>query len=173
MAGIPTSTLPDSRRDRCCYSCGSTEHLARNCTQGKGESRGRQGGSQSVSQPARTKVVQANKPRPPVVAVQDNPLDVLLSGSESDDGDVKRISVGSHSQSVVIKIEGLPVKGLVDTGSDIMGANSSDTLLRLRGYGRSSSTLLTNRLTPTTTSSFTSMEVWTSRCHLGYGHSCI
>ena len=67
-------------------------------------------------------MVQSNNPRPPVSAVQDDPLDVLLSGSESDDGDVKRISVedqGSHSQSVVVEIEGVPVKGLVDTGSDM------------------------------------------------------
>ena len=113
----------DSRRPRRCYTCGSAEHLAKQCPQGKGESQGRRDGT-GTGHIARTNVVQADRVEPvPSPLELGDPRDCLLSsGSESDGGDVKRIEVsdqGSHSQSVVVEIEGVPVRGVVDTGSDI------------------------------------------------------
>lgn len=50
-------------------------------------------------------------------------MDYLLSsGSESDGGEVRRVRVddtGSCPQSVIVEIEGVPARDLVDTGSDI------------------------------------------------------
>ena len=117
----PSNTSPEGRMGKRCYTCGSLEHLARNCPRGKGESRGRHGG-QDRNPPARTNVVHVDDSGSPVVTAYDDPRDYLFSSGSEEEGGVRRVQVsdgGSHSQSVVLEIENVPVEGLVDTGSDI------------------------------------------------------
>ena len=110
------------RGGRRCYTCGSVDHLARNCPRGKGESLGRYNG-QDRNLPARTNVVQPGHSGPSVATTSSNPQDCLFSSESDEERDVGRIQVndgGSCPQSVVIEIEGVPVRGLIQMGSDIM-----------------------------------------------------
>ena len=65
----------------------------------------------------------------------------------------------------MVGIEGVPVKGLVDTGSDIT-IIGGQLFKRVVITARLQTSLLTNHLAPTTTSRSTSMDVWISRSHL-------
>ena len=119
----PKSTLPEVPRTRRCYTCNSTLHLARDCPQGRKESTGGRD-NREKQRPPRTNMVQAGTTAPlHKPAVHDGILGCLFSSeSESDSGEVKRVQVndkGSQSQSAVIEIEGVPARGVVDTGSDI------------------------------------------------------
>ena len=93
----------------------STPQPQEACPQPKSESTGRH---DPPDRRARTNVVHASG-NPTVVAIPgDNPLDSLFSDSGSEDGEVRRVQVsdaGSKSQCVVVEIEGVPAKGIIDT----------------------------------------------------------
>ena len=79
----------------------------------KGESRGRRNVA-SGSQPARTNMVQACHPTLVSSAVLEDCL--ISSGSESEGGGSRWTT---EEPTTVVEIAGVPVRGLVDTGSDI------------------------------------------------------
>ena len=105
-----------SRGSRECYTCGSTEHLASDCSENRGESVGRPIAQHRSSGP-RTKVV--------TTEAEENPLDLLYS-SKSDDQSARMISVqdkGGRPKYAHVTIEGAPSLGIIDTGSDITSSS--------------------------------------------------
>jgi len=103
------------RGSRECYTCGSTEHLAKDCRQRGGESAGRH--AQRGSNGSGTKTVTTQ----PLTQEEENPLDLLYS-SDSDDQSARMISVqdkGSRPKYARVTVEGESCLGIIDTGSDI------------------------------------------------------
>ena len=119
----PTSSrnfTPASSRLRKCYTCGSTEHLARDCKSHKGESI--ESASPSGRPPnVRTKMVTS------VMADCNDPLQYMFS-SDSDGSEVSTVRVedkGSKPQKALVDVQGVPAEGVIDSGADItiMGAD--------------------------------------------------
>ena len=112
---IPQPPSPNNSRlsystPRKCYMCGSTKHLARKCPQGKQES------MVSGSSPQGNVGKKANMVR----SVPD-PMDFLQS-SDSEDGNVCVVRVqdkGSKPRTVTVDVQGVPAKGIIDSGADI------------------------------------------------------
>ena len=105
---------------RKCYECGSSEHLSWNCnkTKHKKESPGRpRKPGEKGSSGANMKMVKAS----------DDPVSYLHSSSESEEEGIRLVRVkdrGSRPRTVTVELQGVPVKGVVDSGADItiMGA---------------------------------------------------
>ena len=92
-----------------CYICDKSGHLARDCKAGKSESRGR-------SVPS-TKQVRANQGAG-TSSGGPNPMDFLFSdSSDSDDCELRVVRVndgGSQPKCVRLRIQGVPVVGILD-----------------------------------------------------------
>ena len=110
---------------RKCYTCGSTKHLQKDCKVQSSESKGR------IQKPSHARQVTAS--------CNDDPMSYLRSDSDEDEG-VKRVTVedtGSYPRYVNVLVEGVMLRGVVDTGSDltIMGKEAFKkvaTVARLR-----------------------------------------
>ena len=104
------------RGSRDCYTCGSTEHLAKDYRQRGGESAGRL--AQHGSNGSGTKNVTT---QPLSQEMEENPWDRLYS-SDSDDQSARMISVqdkGSCPKYARVTVEEESCLGITDTGSDI------------------------------------------------------
>ena len=105
---------PTVKEPRRCYNCDSVGHLARDCKV-KTESSGQQ--HRSRNRQVRFKEQEQSE------QVQPSPTSYLLSDSDSAEEDtVKAVRVkhaGSGSRCVKVDVQGVPVYGLIDTGSDI------------------------------------------------------
>ena len=105
-----TTVTNDKTKNKRCWNCDRTGHVAKECRVPKRESTGR-----SDNQ-TKTKMVQSKR--------DDNPLDYLLpDSSDSEDvSEVKQIRLvdqGSHPQHAKVVVGGVPMEGVVDSGSDI------------------------------------------------------
>ena len=101
---------------RQCYICGAADHLARSCRKKKTESTGQTG-----------RPTQHTEVGTRVIKSKEDPLDFLQSDSDGDTGDIKSVRIsdkGSKPREVVVDVQGVPSKGIIDTGADItiMGA---------------------------------------------------
>ena len=106
----------DLEEDPECYTCGSTEHLARDCRQRGGESAGRLAQRKSRGSGTKTVTTQHRTEE-----MEENPLDLLYS-SDLDNQSEQMISVqdkGSHPKYARVTVQGEPCPGIIDTGSDI------------------------------------------------------
>ena len=133
-----TQQTNSTRGPLICYNCGGKNHLERNCRVPKSESTG-QGGANTRN----SSVKQENKGRQYSNAARSgfntrqvdeqqtkdqhtedtnssaqNELSDMLE-SESDDGEVLAVQAGNGSCCAKVKIHGVPVYGIVDTGADI------------------------------------------------------
>ena len=110
-----------------CYICGDPGHVARDCSQKKSESKGKS--FQTSKSPWsngnswRARQVKSKKREwSSAQAIHENPLDFLVSDSESDTGEVNLVRVadkGSIPQGANIFLQGIPAVGVVDSGEDI------------------------------------------------------
>ena len=99
-----------------CYTCGSTEHLAKDCHQRGSESTGRP--TQRGTSGTGTKTITTQHR---TGEMEKNPLDLLYS-SDSDDQSARLVSVqdkGSRPKYARVTVEGESCLGIIDTGSDI------------------------------------------------------
>ena len=83
---------------RHCYTCGSTDHLARSCKKRKAESAGPTKWSAKNTDP-RTKAIRS----------KENPLDFLQPDTDDESGDVKTVRIqdkGSRPREVVVDVQG-------------------------------------------------------------------
>ena len=109
-SGQPQKTTNTSTRTqqlRRCYNCGSTQHLQKDCKAPSSESKGK------TPKPAQARQVTVNPP-------ESDPLTYLAS--DSDDENVRRVTVedqGSQPKCAGVLLQGVPMHGVVDTGSDI------------------------------------------------------
>ena len=104
------------RGSRECYTCGSTEHLAKDCRQRGGEIVGKL--AQRGSNGSGTKTITT---QPLTQEKEENPLDLLYS-SDSDDQSAQMISIqdkGSCPKYACVTVEGVSCLGIIDTGSHI------------------------------------------------------
>lgn len=88
-----SSSKPTEQR---CYVCGNPDHLAKDCPQKKSESKGKLPSktSRSVVHPGSTRQVKSKKnEKSSGQAVQNNPVDFLVSDSEGEESDVNLIQV--------------------------------------------------------------------------------
>ena len=122
----PQATTPNPAQggDKKCYVCNKAGHLARDCKASKSESRGRP--VSTSTKPANTRSVQTHQGAETSVTSPGglNPMDFLFSdSSDSDDGgEVRAVRVddgGSRPRCVRLQIQGVPVVGILDSGSDI------------------------------------------------------
>ncbi len=107
-----TQKQPISRR---CYLCDSPDHLARQCKARKTESRYFQ-----PTKPAGTKSVRSEQNDAMITEEAEDPRQYLYSSDE--DGEVGQIRVedrGSKFRAVPVQVQGVPAKGVIDTGADI------------------------------------------------------
>lgn len=100
----------DKAKIKRCWNCDKVGHVAKECRAPKRESIGRNDNQ------TKTKMVQSK--------LDDNPLHYLLSDSSDSEGtsEVKQIRLvdqGSHPQHVRVVVGGVPMEGVVDSGSDI------------------------------------------------------
>lgn len=96
---------------RKCYECGSTEHLSWNCKKSKHK-------KESSGQPKKTNTK--------MVKADDDPLSFLCSDSEEEGVRLVRVEDrGSRPRTVTVDLQGVQVRGVVDSGADItiMGAD--------------------------------------------------
>lgn len=111
-------TRPRMVEQRKYYVCGKAGHIACECRAKRTESGGR-----TLGKPTNAKQVKT----PPNTSEQGmeetNLLDLLYSSSDDETGvDVRQICIsnkGSHAQCVRVLIQGVPVYGIVDSGTNI------------------------------------------------------
>ena len=89
-----------------CYTCNSPDHLARDCKATKSESRGK-------LQVVRT----GGKSTEPHISRFSRIVDSIFRPIQPTDRDTK--DTQTTPKSVEVQIEGVPIRGIVDTGSDI------------------------------------------------------
>ena len=105
--GRKPTPVSSGQGPRSCYTCGSFKHLQKDCKLSSTESRGR------PQKPSHAKQV--------TVSCSDDPMSYLHSDSDEDEG-VKRITVedtGSYPRYANVLVEGVVLRGVVDTGSDL------------------------------------------------------
>ena len=113
-------TNPSDTTDRRCYICGEMGHLAMKCKQSKKES----------LRPNITHVVPKAGGPQGLKAVKSvkKPLDLLYSeDSEHSDSSVSTVSVedeGSTPRKVTVTVQGIPARGVIDSGADITIINA-------------------------------------------------
>ena len=100
---------------KACYTCGKAGHLARDC---------RMEGSESKGQPKPMTSYQSkqvtSQPPPEPLPREPDPIAYLLS--DSDESDVRQVTVpdrGSQTKCAKVLLQGVPVYGILDSGSDI------------------------------------------------------
>ena len=114
------STQITDTTDRHCYVCGEVGHLAMKCKQAKKES----------SRPSTTQAVpKAGTQGLKAVKSIKKPLDLLYSDSDSEhsDSSVSTVRVqdkGSRPRKVTVTVQGIPTKGVIDSGADITIINA-------------------------------------------------
>ena len=104
-----SGTYTQNRSSWKCWKCGKLGHISKDCRQAKTESSGR------VQPKSSTKMVQSE-----TATAEDNPMQYLFS--DSDDGEVRQVRVedkGSTHQQARVIVGGVPMYGVVDTGSDV------------------------------------------------------
>ena len=102
-----TNTTTRTQQLRRCYNCGSTQHLQKDCKAPSSESKGK------LQKPTQARQVTVSSPA-------NSPLTYLVS--DSDDENVRRVTVedrGSQPKCARVLVQGVPMHGVVDTGSDI------------------------------------------------------
>lgn len=105
--GRKPTPVSSGQGPRSCYTCGSFKHLQKDCKLSSTESRGR------PQKPSHAKQV--------TVSCSDDPMSYLHSDSDEDEG-VKRVTVedtGSYPRYANVLVEGVVLRGVVDTGSDL------------------------------------------------------
>ena len=114
------STQITDTTDRRCYVCGEVGHLAMKCKQAKKKS----------SRPSTTQAVpKAGTQGLKAVKSIKKPLDFLYSDldSENSDSSVSTVRVqdkGSRPRKVTVTLQGIPAKGVIDSGADITIINA-------------------------------------------------
>ena len=100
----------DKPKNKRCWNCDKAGHVARECQAPRRESTGQHDNQ------TKTNMVQSTE--------DDNPLDYLLSDS-SDSEDVpevrqiRLVDQGSHPQHARVVVGGVPMQGVVDSGSEL------------------------------------------------------
>ena len=115
----------DSSGKRVCYVCKKPGHFGIDCHQKKSERTGERAQSKSKSKNPTTKQVQS-QPLPPDTRTDpqtgSSPLDYLASSEEEEDSRVNSVRIkdtGSKNQYANVNVQGVLIKGMVDSGADI------------------------------------------------------
>ena len=115
-------TGSSSQAPRQCYTCGSTDHLARDCKAKRTESAGHFERPRKTAASTKGIHTRRESSTPPSVQPHTNPLTYLFSSDSEEDSHVRLIQVddrGSRPQCVKVEVQGVPMYGIVDTGADI------------------------------------------------------
>ena len=117
MTQVPSAQqyqpIKQSGIKKCYCICDKPGHLARDCKAGKSESQGRLVPSTKQVRAIQGAGTSSGGP---------NPMDFLLSDSSEDDGRVRVVRVnngGSQHKCVRLRIQGVPVVRILDSGADI------------------------------------------------------
>ena len=112
---VPTDGKRQPNKIRTCYNCGSADHFMKDCKVPSTES-GKRTDTVQSSGAKKLKMVQTTKES------LDDPLLYLESSDSDGDGQVSVVRVpfeGSDPRQALVGVQGIPARGVIDTGSDI------------------------------------------------------
>ena len=125
----PQPMKPPMRETRVCYRCNKPGHLSKDCRATKTESSGRNsdGRLHQVTTEKRGVKPRSHKSHHQGKGDILDPISFLFSSSSDSEGEVCQVRVmyeGSQPRYADVLIQGVPAKGMIDTGADItiMGA---------------------------------------------------